>query len=112
MGRNLRDLGWWELLTLGLARPDEEGGLQERKKLAAGGWALGLTVEEGGQQGRGWAGRPSAGPRVRGGGSRGRAVAHTADDAIVVLLVPESHEQEAMAAAPKVNSGAAASPAG
>ena len=51
MGRNLRDLGWWELLTLGLARPDEEGGLQERKKLAAGGWALGLTVEEGSQQG-------------------------------------------------------------
>ena len=30
MGRNLRDLGWWELLTLGLARPDEEGGLQEK----------------------------------------------------------------------------------
>ena len=64
MGRNLRDLDWWELLTLGLARPDEEGGLQERKKLAAGGWALGLTVEEGGQQGRGWAGRPSAGPGI------------------------------------------------
>ena len=39
MGRNLRDLDWWELLTLGLARPDKEGGLQE-KKLAAGGWAL------------------------------------------------------------------------
>ena len=36
---------------MGLARPDEEGGLQERKKLAAGGWALGLTVDEGGQQG-------------------------------------------------------------
>ena len=46
MGRNLRDLGWWELLTLGLARPDEEGGLQERKKTSSG-W-LGLGPDGGG----------------------------------------------------------------
>ena len=58
--------------------------------------ALGLSV---------W--RRGHGPACEAGG---RAVAHAADDALVVLLVPESHEQEAVAAAPKVNGGAAASP--
>ena len=46
MGRNLRDLGWWELLTLGLAWPDKEGGLQERKKTSIG--RLGHGPEGGG----------------------------------------------------------------